>query len=173
MVDYNKIAEFIVQNAPGIVPEYVGEQLAEAEADIFTWLKGTERTEALKKRAAARNWLKETARRLGYTGELEPEELVLGEEMVEIPIGGEKPSGRTWPAELAWREKSGFGELHRPFPETYGDWVNLAENIKEKMPPESWNVVNDLLHVISQEEGPVAEEAKRWLMKKAGELRIE
>ena len=58
------------------------------------------------------------------------------------------------------------------FHRTYMDWYNLAEDIKQKMPPESWYIVNDLLLVISQEEGPVADEAKRWLMKKAGELGI-
>lgn len=88
MNGYEKMAEFIVQNAPTIVPEYVGEQLAEAEADIPTWLKGEERGAALRKRADARNWLTSTAKRHGYQfpGGIEPEEIVLGEEMVEALI---------------------------------------------------------------------------------------
>ena len=65
----------------------------------------------------------------------------------------------------------GSGESSRPFPETYGDWVSLAEDIKAKMPPESWGVVNGTLQVVG-EEGPNAEEAKRWLVEKAGELDI-
>lgn len=93
------------------------------------------------------------------------------EVMRKLPV--EPTTGeRTWPEELAWREKSGFGELHRPFPETYGDWVSLAEDIKQKMPEESWYIVNELLQTISKEEGPVVDEAKRWLMNKAGELGI-
>ena len=66
----------------------------------------------------------------------------------------------------------GSGESSRPFPETYGDWVSLAEDIKAKMPPESWGVVNGLLLIIS-DEVPEAQEAKRWLVNKAGELGIE
>ena len=67
----------------------------------------------------------------------------------------------------------GSGIPDRPVPQTYMDWVDLAEDIKQKMPPESWYIINNLLLVISQEEeGPVAEEAKRWLVTKAGELGI-
>ena len=59
----------------------------------------------------------------------------------------------------------------RPFPETYNDWVSLAMDIKEKMDPVAWTVVNGLLQVV-EEGGPEAEEAKRWLVKKAKELGI-
>jgi len=66
MINYNELAEFLVQNAPAIVPEVVGEYLAEAEADIPTWLRGEERVTALRRRADARRWLRETAERYGY-----------------------------------------------------------------------------------------------------------
>jgi len=70
------------------------------------------------------------------------------------------------------RCKGGAGQRPpRPLPETYGDWVNLAMDIKERMPEGAWGVVNDLLQVIA-EGGPEAEEAKRWLTAKAGELGI-
>ncbi len=78
-------------------------------------------------------------------------------------------------------EKLGMGEMHkrmmgsgvssRPFPETYGDWVSLAEDIKAKMPQEKWGIVNSTLQLIS-EEHPNSGEAKRWLVEKAGELGI-
>lgn len=60
----------------------------------------------------------------------------------------------------------------RPLPETYSDWVNLAMDIKEK----SLDVgimarVNTALTAISEDQ-PSAEEAKRWLVSKAGELGI-
>lgn len=60
--------------------------------------------------------------------------------------------------------------MHRPFPETYGDWVNLAEDIKAADPGVVFKV-NYNLHLVSQDL-PGAEEAKRWLMRKAGELGI-
>lgn len=64
-------------------------------------------------------------------------------------------------------------KLERPFPQTYGDWVNLAENIKERYPddPVMRASVNYQLQHIA-EETELAEEAKRWLMQKAGELGI-
>ncbi len=37
------------------------------------------------------------------------------------------------------RQMTGEGEKSgRPFPQTYSDWVDLAEDIKQKMPPEAW-----------------------------------
>ena len=59
----------------------------------------------------------------------------------------------------------------RPFPQTYGDWVDLSSSIKEKTPVGAHATVNNLLQII-HEGGPEAEEAKRWLVKKAGELSI-
>jgi rubrerythrin len=80
--------------------------------------------------------------------------------------------GRAWPEELAWREKSGFGELHRPFPETYGDWVNLAQDIKANSVEAGWDIVNFYLNIVlGNDEGDV-DDAKRWLVNKAGELGI-
>ena len=63
-------------------------------------------------------------------------------------------------------------KIDTPFPETYGDWVDIAEKIKERMPEEGVKtIVNSLLQEIS-EGGPVGEEAKRWLLKKADDLEI-
>lgn len=82
----------------------------------------------------------------------EPEELRLGERMVEYEIG-KVPS--------------------RPFPQTYGDWVDLAEDVKEKVPDDlimrSW--VNRALQHISDDD-ELADEAKRYLMGKAHEIGI-
>jgi len=61
----------------------------------------------------------------------------------------------------------------RPFPQTYGDWVNLAEDIKAKYQddPVMIAAANTQLREIAQETGS-AEEAKRWLVGKANELGI-
>ncbi len=58
----------------------------------------------------------------------------------------------------------------RPFPETYGDWVSLAEDIKAKDPDLSYLVNNHLLQISGNTDE--AEEAKRWLTRKAGKLGI-
>ena len=55
--DYEKAAEFIVQNVPTVVPEYVGGQLAEATAPI-----DSERKEG------AMKWIRSTAEAHGYQG---------------------------------------------------------------------------------------------------------
>jgi len=69
----------------------------------------------------------------------------------------------------------------RPSPKTYGDWVDLAENIKERYPgdPVMRASVSYQLGIIARAEAvePVVEEAeieeaKRWLARKAGELDI-
>lgn len=75
--------------------------------------------------------------------------------------------------EPAWGEKLGSGELHKPFPITYGDWVNLAEDIKASRPDDAqlWSTVNDRLNAILYETGNI-DTAKRWLVEKAGELGI-
>ena len=59
----------------------------------------------------------------------------------------------------------------RPFPLTYSDWIDLADDIKAKMPQEEWGIVNSTLQLIS-EEHPNSEEAKRWFVRKAKELGI-
>lgn len=60
----------------------------------------------------------------------------------------------------------------RPFPKTYGDWVNLAEDIKERYPddPVTRAAVNFQLQRIAEREDE--DEAKRWLMQEAGRLGI-
>jgi len=67
----------------------------------------------------------------------------------------------------------------RPFPQTYGDWVNLAESIKQKDPTvsTSWEVSHALNAILEEERGEAepdadytADDAKRWLVEKAGEL---
>lgn len=80
-----------------------------------------------------------------FVGE-EPEVLRLGEEMIEVPLG-------------------------RPFPKTFGDWVDLAEAIKEKDQSLSPDV-NENLGYIFTEDPAQSEDAKRWLVGKAGELGI-
>ncbi len=69
----------------------------------------------------------------------------------------------------SWRGPSQVG---RPFPETYGDWVNLAEDIKAKLPddPATRACVNFQLQHIAEREDE--DEAKRWLVNKAGKLGI-
>lgn len=86
-------------------------------------------------------------------------------EAEEFSLGEEEPTGR-------------------PFPKTYGDWVNLAEDIKAKYPddPVMRAGVNFQLQLISHEEEEIperreerlaaAQEAKRWMTERAGELGI-
>jgi len=79
----------------------------------------------------------------------EPEELKLGERMIEVPLG-------------------------RLFPKTYGDWVKLGMDIKEKAGIddfETTKLVNMALNAI-YEEDPSAGDKKRWLTEKASELGI-
>ncbi len=62
----------------------------------------------------------------------------------------------------------------RPFPQTDGEWINLSSNIKDKYSeydPMKSEVNHQLGIVMSLEEGNV-DEAKRWLMQKAGELGV-
>lgn len=72
-------------------------------------------------------------------------------------------------------------EQKRPFPKTYSDWVDLAEDIKAKYPddPVMRATANYSLSQILAEEqrsegwsAGAATEAKRWLVEKAGELGI-
>ncbi len=61
-----------------------------------------------------------------------------------------------------------------PFPQTYGDWVELGVSIKEKVGIgdfETTTAVNNHLNSIYYS-SPGTEESKRWLMQKAGELGI-
>ena len=65
-----------------------------------------------------------------------------------------------------------------PFPQTYGDWVDITEKIKHTNPLDTdlAHVTNFHLSVIGgMEPGmkPVdVDESKRWLVEKAGELGI-
>ena len=63
-------------------------------------------------------------------------------------------------------------EAPRPFPQTYSDWLVLAADIKQKEPKlEVWTKVNDCLNYIALDELGV-DDAKHWLMEKAGELGV-
>ncbi len=82
----------------------------------------------------------------------EPEEIKLSGEMIEVPLG-------------------------RPVPQTYGDWVNLGMDIKEKAGIDDFKTtaeVNEhLYHIYKEEEDPAtAQVSKMWLTRKAGELGI-
>ncbi len=73
---------------------------------------------------------------------------------------------------------------HRAFPQTYMDWIGLAEDIKDRYPddPVMRATVNfSLAQVAEETEEPIeareerqkaAQEGKRWLTEKAGELGI-
>ncbi len=59
-------------------------------------------------------------------------------------------------------------------PKTYGDWVDLAEDIKEKVgegSPDYYEATHQLGIISELEEGSPGE-AKRWLTRKAGDLGI-
>ena len=63
----------------------------------------------------------------------------------------------------------------RPFPKTYGDWVSLGENIKERdSDPRTWGEVNIALNSLSNEAADEQEvsNAQRYLTTKAGELGV-
>lgn len=78
--------------------------------------------------------------------------IVMGEKMVEIDVS-KRPS--------------------RPFPQTYGDWVGLAEDVKTQDPDNAVDVNNALTYISREDEAPhEANEAKRWLMRRARELDI-
>jgi len=60
----------------------------------------------------------------------------------------------------------------REFPKTYGDWVNLAEDIKTKNPSSHTKLSVNICLLSISSNNPDAEEAKRKLMEKARELGI-
>lgn len=64
------------------------------------------------------------------------------------------------------------GGLERPVPQTYGDWVNLAESIKTATPDLDTQYTTNLHLQEIAIEGPNQDAAKRWLVEKAGELGI-
>lgn len=71
------------------------------------------------------------------------------------------------------RVRHGMYERPSPrlFPQTDADWWNLAEDIKEKDRP-SWDAVNGALLTMRDGSGSAVDDAKRWLVEKAGELNI-
>ena len=63
---------------------------------------------------------------------------------------------------------------HREFPENYGDWVNLAEDIKDRDPGVKAEVNKRLAAISSRDSDPPdVTAAQRWLMQKAHELGID
>jgi len=149
--DWEKLAECIVTKDPGISPEIVGGLTVDATATIFSWYKGEERTKALVIRQYGRDRLIELAKGAGCLEERE--ELKLGERMIEVPLG-------------------------RPVPQTYGDWVNLGMDIKEKAGINDFETtaeVNEhLYHIWREDEDPAtAQVSKRWLTEKARQMGID
>lgn len=61
-------------------------------------------------------------------------------------------------------------QLHRPFPKTYYDWVDLGMDIYAK----DNNLTEDVQGILYEihEETSRADDAKRWLVRKANELGI-
>jgi len=88
------------------------------------------------------------------------------EEQMEYLLGHRHPS------------QVGLTPTDRPFPQTYGDWVDLVEKIKQTNPLDTdlAHVTNFHLSVIGGMEPdmePVdVDESKRWLVEKAAELEI-
>lgn len=80
---------------------------------------------------------------------------------LEIVPAGKLPPG----------EPSKEGPESWLYPKTYGDWLNLGIDIKEKDPSTQTGVNKALSVIIGQDEGDV-DAAKRWLLEKAGELGI-
>ncbi len=111
---------------------------------------------------------------------------------VELRVGHPAPEPRGYEVKVLSRESvvvPGYEKWYvptwyapsRPFPKTYGDWVDLSESIKEKYPddPAMRAAASYQLGIIAREGEvePVVEEkdvdeAKRWLTRKAGELGI-
>lgn len=72
--------------------------------------------------------------------------------------------------QLSWISESGPVELQRPFPQTYDDWADLGIDIGAKDPSIKDAVYRALTKIY--EGTPDADEAKRWLVNKAGELGV-
>jgi len=160
--DWERLGECIVEKDPGISPEVLGGLTVDATATIFSWYRGElQRGKALANRQYARDRLIELGRATGCLEELDVEEL-------------RRRQTRERAEEVLERVSQPLDiEQLRPFPKTYGDWVDLAENIKERIPddPATIATVNYQLNTIAVGESGV-EEAKRWLLNKAGELGI-
>jgi len=74
--------------------------------------------------------------------------------------------------EILRQIQSEFSTTHRPFPKTYADWVDLALDIKKKAPELSTEVNECLMAIIGEGTGRDVDDAKRWLVRRAGELGI-
>jgi len=61
-------------------------------------------------------------------------------------------------------------ELKRPFPQVYDEWADLGIDIGAKDPSITDEVQTVLTHIYAKT--PSADEAKRWLIQKAGELGV-
>ena len=179
--DWEKLAECIVTKHTGVFPETVGELTVGATATIFGWYKGEERSHALTDRQYARERLVRLAKEAGCLEERE--ELKMSGRMVEMDMGN--PDG--WMMSQEEAERLGMGEMHRqmtsggtsdrPIPQTYGDWVNLGESIKEKAGISDFETTSHvnihLQRIYDEEENPeVAQQSKRFLTRRAGELGI-
>lgn len=107
-----------------------------------------------------------------------PDDVPEREEIIRAYGALESHLGYTQPGWLVILREDGYteirlaGEAARPSPQTYGDWVNLAEDIKSATPdPDTQFTTNLHLQEIAIE-GPNQDAAKRWLAGKAIELGI-
>ena len=148
------------------------EMIARIEADIEDEIKARDSYRGLAGRLRAGDYVVE-ARQVSTIADVEDEHANIL--MTVLRFIKEKPE------EIKMSGKMIEVPLERPFPKAYGDWVNVAENIKERYPddPVMRASVNYQLGIIAREEDvtPVVEvkeveEARRWLMLKAGELGI-
>ncbi len=103
-----------------------------------------------------------------------------------IPADFTTPSDNpdSWMMSQEEADKAGMGEMHkrmtggeassRSFPKTDADWINLAEDIKDKVGENSpdYYEANQQLGAIIGLEGGNLGYAKDWLVRKAGELNI-
>jgi len=68
--------------------------------------------------------------------------------------------------------QSPIGPMHRRFPQTPGDWEDLGFDIEAKIPSINRSEVRHHVAVATSNEPGNIDNAKRWLMNKAGELGI-
>lgn len=178
--DWEKLAECIVTKHPSVSPELVGGFTVDATQTIFTWYKGEERSKFLGEKHYARDRLMRLAREAGCLKE--PSERVgedvmdrqraeeLGDKMIAGTLTDDEAQ-ELFEAQPEWVYK----KEPIPVPQTYGDWVSLAMDIKQKAGIDDFETtasVNEHLENIYSEE-PSAEDSKRWLVEKAGELGIQ
>lgn len=63
-----------------------------------------------------------------------------------------------------------FAGLQRPFPQTYDDWADLGIDIGAKDP----NIADEVQDMLTRiyVGGPLADDAKKWLVEMAGEVGV-